>query len=101
MKVIPSDFALMYYYVDALSHGHRELLDYAGQTPNSGHELQFMYYDYSKIMLAQLKTKCIFHDFFVCLVFVIDLLTYPYQKNFPKMIDFQIVKVQRANLTCD
>ena len=27
--------------------------------------LQFMYYDYSKIMLAQLHTKCIFHDFFV------------------------------------
>ena len=26
---------------------------------------QFMYYDYSKIMLAQLHTKCIFHDFFV------------------------------------
>ena len=72
MKVIPSDFALMYYYVDALSHGHRELLDYAGQTPNSGHELQFMYYDYSKIMLAQL------HTIFLCLVFVIDLLTYPY-----------------------
>ena len=24
-----------------------------------------MYYDYSKIMLAQLQTKCIFHDFFV------------------------------------
>ena len=24
-----------------------------------------MYYDYSKIMLAQLHTKCIFHDFFV------------------------------------
>ena len=39
---------------------------------------QFMYYDYSKIMLAQLHTKCIFHDFFVCLVFLLDLLTYPY-----------------------
>ena len=36
---------------------------YAGQIPNSGHELAI--YDYSKIMLAQLHTKSIFHDFFV------------------------------------
>ena len=33
-----------------------------------------MYYVYSKIMLAQLHTKCTY------------LLTYPYQKNFPKML---------------
>ena len=35
-----------------------------------------LYYDYSKIMLAQLHTKCIFHDFF-----------------FPKMLVFQIVTI--------
>ena len=33
-----------------------------------------------------------YHDFF-CLVFLIDLLTYPYQKNFPKMLVFQIVTI--------
>jgi hypothetical protein len=37
-----------------------------------------MYYDYSKIMLAQLHTKCIFHDFFVCLVFLIGLRLWKY-----------------------
>ena len=39
---------------------------YAGQIPNSGHELAIyvLGYDYSKIMLAQLHTECIFHDFF-------------------------------------
>ena len=36
-------------------------------------------------MLAQLHTKCIFHDFFVCLVFLLDLLNYPYiLKEFSK-----------------
>ena len=38
---------------------------------------KFMYYDYSKIMLAQLWTKCIFYDFLcVYYVFLTDLLTY-------------------------
>ena len=37
---------------------------------------QFYYYDYSKIVLPQIYTKCIFHD--LCLVFLIYLLTYPY-----------------------
>ena len=32
---------------------------------------------YSKIVLPQLYTMCIFHDIF-CLVFLIDLLAYPY-----------------------
>ena len=35
-------------------------------------------YGYSKIVLPQLLTKCIYHYFFVCLVFLIDLMTYPY-----------------------
>ena len=30
---------------------------------------------------------------FFCLVFLIDLLTYPYQNNFPKMLLFQIVTI--------
>ena len=36
------------------------------------------YYDYSKIVLPQLYTKSICHDFFLCLVFLIDQLTYPF-----------------------
>ena len=40
---------------------------YAGQTPNSGRELAIY-----------VHTECIFHDFFLCLAFFIDLLTYPY-----------------------
>ena len=36
-------------------------------------------------MLPQLLTKCMYHDFFVC------LSTYPYKKNFPKMLVFQLV----------
>jgi hypothetical protein len=52
-----------------------------------------MYYDYSKIMLTQFHTKCIFHEFSVCLVFLIDILTYPYQKNFQKMLVFQTVTI--------
>ena len=61
---------------------------YAGQTPNSGHELA--------IMLAQLHTKCIFHDFFVCLVFLIDLLSTDLSllKDFSKNV-FEIVLVCR------
>ena len=35
---------------------------------------KFYYYGYSKIVLPQLHTKCIF----LCLVFLIDLLTYSY-----------------------
>ena len=50
---------------------------------------QFMYYDCSKIMLTQLHTKLIFHDFFWCLAFLIDLLSYSYKKNFPKMLAFE------------
>ena len=31
--------------------------------------------------------------YFLCLVFLIDLLTYPYENNFPKMLFFQIVTI--------
>ena len=42
---------------------------YAGKGPNSAYELAIyvlwsMSYDYSAIMLAQLHTKCIFHNVF-------------------------------------
>ena len=38
--------------------------------PTEAIDKQFYYYDYSKIVLPQLYTKSIFHDFFVCLVFL-------------------------------
>ena len=59
---------------------------------------KFYYYGYSKIVLPQLHTKCIFHDLFLCLVFLIDLLTYSYYKNSHKMLVFQIVTISSLSL---
>ena len=42
--------------------------------PTEAIDKQFYYYGYSKIELSQVLTKCIYHDF-LCLVFLIDLLT--------------------------
>ena len=43
--------------------------------PTEAIDYQFYYYDYSKIVLPQLLTKWIYHVF-LCLVFLLDLLTY-------------------------
>lgn len=58
----------------------------ADQIPNSGHELAI--YDYSKIMLAQIHTKCIFHDLSLLKEFPKMLVFW--NKTFQKMLVFQL-----------
>ena len=43
------------------------------------------------VYVGTISHKVIISWSFLCLVFLIDLLTYPYEKNFPKMLVFQII----------
>ena len=75
------------------SRGHRELLNRRLCRPD------FEQWPWTSNLFTMTIVKLYWHNFtqstyfviFLCLVFLIDLLTYPYQKNFPKMLVFQIV----------